>query len=129
MGVKRIMTKNKKIILFAICIIIVIAGITVATLALNNKTKNVDTSGTTSSDVPKTAEDQNKMAAEAFQSALVAINNSNAAEAKKQLDIALKLYSAAKNEDGINNVNSQYPIVEAIPAKPETPTPSPLKSI
>lgn len=72
--------------------------------------------------IPATKDEQNAAAKKALDAALIALNNGNKAEANKQLAIAEKLYKAAGNQEGIDNVEGLYPTANAIPEKSPTPS-------
>jgi len=70
----------------------------------------------------QTPEQLNTQAEEVYVSALKAMNDGDKAEATKQLDIAMKSFKEAKNQDGIDKVEAQLLIVKAIPEKPAAST-------
>jgi len=112
------MNRNK-LIIFSILIIVVIAGTTIVAIRLIKKDDSTNNSPETSqTDSPETPESQGKKGDEAFKSAMTAYNSGNVNEAKKQLDLARSLYKSAGSEQGIANVDAQYPLLESAPPKP-----------
>lgn len=124
---KHLTTKQK--ILIALTSVLVIIGISVGTaFALRTGLGEPSTipalpSTPTETEVviPATTEEQNKSGDQALVHATTALSNKNKDEARKQLDAALKLYTAANNEQGIQEVKSRYSAVDSAP-RPTTPT-------
>lgn len=117
------MGKNKKLIIIVavVAVLAIGSGAYLLYKATQNSSQaptgdNTDTSGDIV--IPATTEEQNEAAAKALELGLVAMNSGNKAEAKKQLAIAEKLYEAAGNQDGLDNVRGQILVADTIQERP-----------
>jgi hypothetical protein len=114
------------VVIGSVIIIIAISTAVVYVLGLTIDKKPIAPQSVTS-DIPKTTSEQNKKGDETFLAAMIALkNNDNINEAKKQLELAIILYKAANNQQGIDKVNAQYSIINHIPQKP-TITPAQVR--
>jgi len=124
---KHITTKQKILIaLVSVLGIVVISVGTASTLHIKlGEPTNIPAmpSATTDTEIiiPATTEEQNKSGDQALVNATTALSSKNKDEARKQLDAALKLYTAANNQQGIQEVKSRYSAVDSAPS-PTTPT-------
>jgi len=121
---------TKKKLLIALASFVIVIAISVATAFTLHTELDPPISPTpqrpavTSSDIeiPATTEAQNKKGDETIVDAATAIKNGNKDEAKKQSANALKLYTAANNQQGIDQAKMSAQVAEAIPT-PAAPTP------
>lgn len=120
--------QHKRIIIYIASIVFILLVVGAVLLFVpRNKSATAPTSPSTSTDqggttIPATKDAQNKAAQNALDAALTALNAGDKTESKKQLDIAKKLFQAAGNQEGIDNVEGLYPVADAIPETSPTPT-------
>jgi len=108
----------------SIAVILLSGGLTLAYFFFTRSSNEPQTTtpDTSTAKPAQTPEQLNTQAEEAYMSALKAMNEGDKKEATKQLDIAMKSFKEAKNQDGIDKVDAQLLIVNAIPEKPAAST-------
>ena len=107
---------NKKVLIIIGAIVgALILGIGVA-VAIHSLQKN-NSAETTVQEEPETTEQKTEKAKQAYDAALVAMNEGKKDEAIKQLDIAKKYYTQLDDQENLQDVLGQYDVANAIPPR------------